>query len=50
LSQAQIDLNSPEVFKKITANPSDSEYDMLMELDIDEPNADLDMKVYAKNP
>jgi hypothetical protein len=46
-ASSRIDLNGDEVSKKLTLIPSNSEYDMLLEMDVDQPDADFDLKLYA---
>ena len=48
--QVEIDLNSDSVSHKLAVNPTNSDYDMVLELDTDDAEADFDLKVYAQNP
>lgn len=50
LATAPIDLNSATVTQKLTAKPSNSDFDMILELDVDDADADFDLKMYAQNP
>ena len=50
LGVVEIDLNSELTDKKVSVSPVDTEFDMIQQMHVDDPTADFDLKMYARNP